>query len=86
MAIAEIALGVARDLSVSAGTISPGGVSDANVLQAAGLPCLDGLGVRGGNLHRIDEFVVTASLVERATILALLINRLLSRPFVTSSL
>ena len=86
MAIAEIALGVARDLSVSAGTISTGGVSDANVLQAAGLPCLDGLGVRGGNLHRIDEFVVTASLVERATILALLINRLLSRPFVTSSL
>ena len=26
----------------------------------------------GGNLHRIDELVVTASLVERATILALL--------------
>jgi len=81
-AIAEIALAVAQDLAVSAGTISTGGVSDANVLQAAGLPCLDGLGVRGGNLHRSDEFVVTASLVERASILALLIHRLAMRPFV----
>lgn len=83
MAIAQVALAVAHDLSVPAGTLSTGGVSDANVLQAAGLPCLDGLGVCGGNLHRTDEFVLSASLVERATILAVLINRLVSRPSVT---
>lgn len=80
--LAEIALGAAQDLGIAAGTASTGGVSDANVLQAAGLPCLDGLGVRGGNLHRHDEFIVTASLVERATLLALLMSRLASQRFV----
>lgn len=81
-AIAEVALAVARELSLTTGTTSTGGVSDANVLQAAGLPCLDGLGVRGGNLHRLDEFVIVASLPERATLLALLIYRLAARPSV----
>ncbi len=80
--IAVIACAVAADCGVPAGTTSTGGVSDANVLQAAGLACLDGLGVRGGNLHRSDEFVVTASLVERATLLALLMHRLSLRPSV----
>jgi glutamate carboxypeptidase len=52
-----------------------GGVSDANLIQAAGVPCLDGLGVRGGNLHRTDEFIELDSLSERATLLALLLMR-----------
>jgi len=81
-ALAEMALGAAQDLHIASGTTSTGGVSDANILQAAGLPCLDGLGVRGGNLHRRDEFVVTASLAERATLLALLMSRLASQRFV----
>ena len=81
-AIADIALGVAADLGIKAGTTATGGVSDANVLQAAGLPCLDGLGVRGGNLHRLDEFVVVESLVERATLLAILMHRLARTPSV----
>lgn len=82
--IADVALAVAADCAVDAGTTATGGVSDANVLQAAGLACLDGLGVRGGNLHRGDEFIVTASLVERATVLAILMNRLALQPFVPS--
>jgi glutamate carboxypeptidase len=36
---------------------------------------LDGLGVRGGNLHRGDEFIELDSLSERATLLALLLLR-----------
>lgn len=81
-AIADVACAVAAEFAVPAGTTSTGGVSDANVLQAAGLACLDGLGVRGGNLHRNDEFIVTASLVERATLLAVLMHRLSLRPSV----
>ena len=50
-------------------------MSDANLIQAAGVPCLDGLGVRGGNLHRGDEFIELDSLSERATLLALLLLR-----------
>ena len=81
-AIADVALAVAADVGIAAGTTATGGVSDANVLQSAGLPCLDGLGVRGGNLHRSDEFVVVESLVERATLLAILIERLARGPSV----
>jgi glutamate carboxypeptidase len=44
-------------------------------MQQAGLPTIDTLGVRGGNLHRTDEFVEIASLVERAQLLAVLLMR-----------
>jgi succinyl-CoA synthetase beta subunit len=46
-----------------------------DLIQAAGVPCLDGLGARGGNLHRTDEFIELESLSERATLLALLLLR-----------
>ena len=42
-----------------------GGVCDGNKLQAAGLPTVDTLGVRGGGLHTEGEFVVLDSIEER---------------------
>jgi len=60
-------------LRVSAGFT--GGVSDGNIVQAAGVPTLDGMGVRGGNLHRSDEFAELDSLGERAALLALTMLR-----------
>ena len=78
LGLADMAIACARELGIGtgSGTGSTGGVSDANVLQDAGLPCLDGLGVRGGNMHRGDEFIVTESLPERASLLAALLVRL----------
>ena len=78
MGLADLAISCARELGVGtgSGTGSTGGVSDANVLQDAGLPCLDGLGVRGGNMHRRDEYIVIGSLSERASLMALLLARL----------
>jgi glutamate carboxypeptidase len=78
LGLADMAIACAGDLgiAVGAGTGSTGGVSDANVLQDAGLPCLDGLGVRGGNMHRRDEYIVIGSLAERASLMALLLARL----------
>lgn len=73
--LADAAMKCAVDLGIASGTISTGGVSDANVLQEAGLACLDGLGVRGGKMHTTDEFVVESSLVERASVLALMMAR-----------
>ncbi len=73
--LALMAQSVAKDLGFDLATGSTGGVSDANLIQAAGVPCLDGLGVRGGNLHRGDEFIELDSLSERATLLALLLLR-----------
>ena len=78
LALALLAQVVAKDLGFDLATGSTGGVSDANLIQAAGIPCLDGLGVRGGNLHRGDEFVELDSLSERATLLALLLLRVSS--------
>lgn len=55
---------------------STGGVCDGNVLQHAGLPTIDTLGVRGGGLHTKDEWIDLSSLVERCQLLAILIARL----------
>jgi glutamate carboxypeptidase len=52
-----------------------GGAADINYFSAC-QTCLDGLGPIGGNLHRRDEYVVTASLYQRGHALA----RLLEHP------
>lgn len=53
-----------------------GGGSDGNLLAAAGLTCLDGLGPIGGGLHSADEYVHLPSLAERARLTALFLHRL----------
>ena len=56
-----------------------GGVCDGNNIQAATdnrLAVIDTLGVRGGGLHTLDEWVELDSLVERAQLTALLIERI----------
>ena len=52
-----------------------GGGSDGNLLAAAGLPNLDGLGCVGDHLHSAEEFCVLPSLVERAQVAALFLHR-----------
>ena len=49
------------------------GSSDAGVLYAQGVPCIDGLGVVGGAAHTDQEFASVHSLVERAALIATLI-------------
>jgi glutamate carboxypeptidase len=56
-----------------------GGVCDGNKLAAAGLPTLDTLGVRGGGIHSPDEYLVVASLAERAKLTALVLADLAER-------
>jgi glutamate carboxypeptidase len=55
------------------------GVTDGSLTAAVGLPTLDTMGARGGAAHTEREFVVRASLAERAAIAAVLLRRL-SRP------
>ncbi len=74
--LAESARAVAEDLGQALPFGTSGGVCDGNLLQDAGLPTIDTMGVRGGNLHRDDEFVEIASLVERCQLLAVLLARL----------
>ncbi len=53
-----------------------GGVCDGNNMQAVGLPVIDTLGVRGGGLHTLDEWIDLTSLVERTQLAAVLMSRL----------
>jgi len=42
------------------------GGSDAADITAYGIPCVDSLGVRGGNIHTENEFAYLDSLIESA--------------------
>ena len=75
-ALALRARTVAEDLGQSLPFASTGGVCDGNILQDAGLPTLDTLGIRGGNLHRLDEFIENDAIVERAQLLAVYLSRI----------
>jgi glutamate carboxypeptidase len=57
------------------GWVHSGGGSDGNLMSAAGLPNLDGVGPRGDHLHSDREYLVITSLAERAQIAALFLLR-----------
>lgn len=52
-----------------------GGGSDGNILSAAGLANLDGLGCVGDHLHSPEEFCHLPSLTQRAQVAALFLHR-----------
>lgn len=65
-------------LGQTIGWQSSGGVCDGNNIAACGVPVVDTMGVRGGAIHSPDEFLITASLAERAALCALVLQRLAS--------
>ncbi len=75
-ALAELARASAEDLGQTLPFGSTAGVCDGNNLQAAGLATIDTLGVRGGGLHTLQEWIEIPSLVERCQLLAVLMMRI----------
>jgi len=71
-----LARAAAEDLGQKLPFGKSAGVCDGNNLQAAGLPTIDTMGVRGGGLHTDQEWIEIASLVERCSLLAVTIMRL----------
>ncbi len=67
------------DLGLNIGWRDTGGVCDGNNIAACGIPVVDTMGVRGGSIHSSDEFLITESLVERASLSALTIRRLVQQ-------
>ena len=55
-----------------------GGCCDGNNLAQLGLPVIDTLGVRGGNIHSEKEFILVDSLIERTALSTLLLINLAS--------
>jgi glutamate carboxypeptidase len=66
------------DLDIPIGWTATGGCCDGNNLAATGLPVVDTLGVRGGEIHSSNEYMIAESLTERAQLVALLLMRLAS--------
>lgn len=53
-----------------------GGVCDGNNIAACHVPVVDTMGVRGGQIHSPDEYMIVSSLGERAALSALVLSRL----------
>jgi glutamate carboxypeptidase len=64
------------DLGQDIGWQDTGGVCDGNNIAACGVPVVDTMGARGGAIHSDREYLIVASLVERAQLSALTILRL----------
>ncbi len=67
-----------RELGIDVTWRSTGGVCDGNRLAAAGLPNVDTMGVRGGDIHSPNEYLLIDSLTERAKLTALLLMKFAS--------
>lgn len=70
VALFEVARRVGGALGLTLEEGSSGGGSDGNFTSAMGVPTLDGLGAVGDGSHAEHEYVETASLPERAAVLA----------------
>jgi len=64
------------DLGQSIDWKPSGGVCDGNNIAACGVPVVDTMGVRGGKIHSMEEYLIVDSLAERAALSALTILRL----------
>jgi len=64
------------DLDQDIGWQASGGVCDGNNIAACGVPVIDTMGVRGGKIHSMDEYLIVESLAERAALSALTILRI----------
>ncbi len=64
------------ELGQTIGWQPSGGVCDGNNIAACGVAVVDTMGVRGGAIHSSEEYMIIQSLGERATLSALLLNRL----------
>ena len=70
MRLYEVARGFAKEIGFDIPHRSAGGGSDGNFTGAMGIPTLDGLGVRGGGGHTLEEYLVVESLLERGRLMA----------------
>lgn len=66
MAMLSLAQEIAGEIGFEVSGASAGGGSDGNFTGALGIPTLDSIGVRGADLHTLNEHIFVDSLVERA--------------------
>lgn len=75
LALYQLARAVGLDMGLHLAESGTGGGSDGNFTSALGIPTLDGLGPVGDDAHAPGEYLLVASLAERAAVVAgLLLN------------
>ena len=72
----ELVKRAGADLGQNVAWQPSGGVCDGNNIAACGVPVVDTMGVRGGKIHSMEEYLIVDSLKERAALSALAILRL----------
>ena len=72
----ELVKAAGAALGQSIGWQPSGGVCDGNNIAACGVPVVDTMGVRGGKIHSMEEYLIFESLGERAALSALTILRI----------
>jgi glutamate carboxypeptidase len=75
-ALFNLVIQAGTDLGQDIGWQPSGGVCDGNNIAACGVPVVDTMGVRGGKIHSMEEYLIADSLSERAALSALTILRL----------
>ena len=71
---------LAENVSPGIKGVAVGGGSDGNFTAAIGVPTLDGLGAVGGGAHADHEFVIVATMPERARLIADLVEQITTQP------
>lgn len=69
------------DLGLPIAWRDTGGVCDGNNIAACGVPVVDTMGARGGDIHSMSEFLLIDSLPERAQLSALTLMRIAQGAF-----
>ena len=75
-ALFNLVKAVGADLAQEIAWQPSGGVCDGNNIAACGVPVVDTMGVRGGKIHSVEEYLIVDSLAERAALSALTVMRL----------
>ncbi len=76
MKLYDLVMDVAKGLNQNISFKPSGGCCDGNNLADAGLPNVDTLGVCGGRIHSVDEYLLIDSLERRAQLSAAILTRL----------
>jgi|SaaInl5LU_22_DNA_1037371.scaffolds.fasta_scaffold06793_2 glutamate carboxypeptidase len=78
----DLLVNTGKELDIAIQFVATGGCCDGNNLKAAGLSNIDTMGVRGGNIHSDQEFLLVDSLAERAELsLKMLESWAVAKPF-----
>jgi glutamate carboxypeptidase len=75
-ALFKVVAQAGADLGQTIAWKDSGGVCDGNNIAACGVPVVDTMGVRGGKIHSMEEYLIVDSLSERAALSAVTILRL----------